>query len=159
MPTPTPPKPIVTSEPKSRAPDRCTKLEHIAELAYELDRLYSASIKLEEKPAFSELDQQTKKNIIDGVAFVARTPRCVPAQIHENWRKLHQELGWKFAEDGVLNREAKLHPWLLPFNRVPQHIRVKTYLFHSVVTTAVREIGTTGNVVYVEAPKTEQATS
>ena len=54
-----------------------------------------------------------------------------PEMSHESWMKERLENGWKYGEK--LNREAKIHPNLVPYNELPEKQKIKDHLFVNIV--------------------------
>jgi hypothetical protein len=132
-----------------------TKIELIGKIAYESDRIYTSDMGVEDKKPWGELSPEVKKGFLEGITFIAANPQVTAQALHEHWRLHMRNLGWVVAgENEVIDREAKRHPLLIPFNRIPQHLRVKAYLFHAIVTMAVKQIGVQGNV---EIPKNQES--
>lgn len=56
---------------------------------------------------------------------------------HESWCKMHIERGWKYGEK--FDPANKLHPNLLPWDKLPASVRVKAKIFE-IISKAGRDI-------------------
>lgn len=56
-----------------------------------------------------------------------------PEQSHEDWLSYKIEHGWKFGP--VKDADAKTHPLMIAYDRLPEHQKVKDALFSTIVLT------------------------
>lgn len=87
---------------------------------------------------FSQVSWElTPRNIqisaVDGVVYKLKNPNVTPEQMHDNWRKFKTEDGWIYGE--VKSLEAKTHPCLVPYVKLPTEQRIKDHLFSGIVTS------------------------
>jgi hypothetical protein len=57
--------------------------------------------------------------------------KSTPAEHHEQWRVHMIQMGWKYGREK--NLEAKTHPCLVPYDRLPDEQKAKDVLFLAIV--------------------------
>lgn len=89
-----------------------------------------------EQGDFSQLDWneapewQTKSAII-GVKFHLENPEAGDSASHDSWVAEKIADGWAYGE--VKDLEAKTHPCIVPFDKLPPEQQAKDTLFRSIV--------------------------
>jgi len=107
------------------------KIESIAKLAHNVNRVYCQSIGDYSQPDWNDAPAWQKTSAIDGVKFHLDNPDSGPEASHENWMKVKVEDGWVYGpkKDPV----EKTHPCMVPFDELPKEQQVKDKLFVAVV--------------------------
>ncbi len=82
-------------------------------------------------PAWEDCTDSHKEAMVNGVNFVLANPYAGDAASHENWMRFKTADGWKYGE--VKDENAKTHPCLVPFDKLPKAQQVKDALFRGVV--------------------------
>lgn len=106
------------------------KLEDIARTAHETNREYCASLGDMTVPPWEFAPNDMREGVIDGVLFHLAGERS-PASSHENWMRAKFAQGWVYGP--VKDYNAKTHPCLVPYEKLPQEQRAKDYIFRAVV--------------------------
>lgn len=80
------------------------------------------------QPWWAETDE-TRQSAISGVreARLGRTPR----HLHESWCIWKKEHGWRYGP--VKDPQAKTHPCLVDYGRLPEQQKIKDRLFIAIV--------------------------
>ena len=105
----------------------------IARVAYETNRAYCETLGDFGQGAWQYAPQWQRDTVINGVRAIKRGVVTRPEQSHENWMKEKYDEGWVWeAEKDV---DKKLHPCMVPFNKLPAEQQMKDYLFFTIVTT------------------------
>ena len=107
------------------------KIEHIAEIAHEVNRAYCQANGDNSQPAWKDAPDWQKKSAVNGVEFVLNNPDLTPEQSHENWLKQKIADGWQWGEKK--DPEKKTHPSMMPYDKLPLTERTKDYLFKGTV--------------------------
>ena len=82
--------------------------------------------------------QWQKDFYVRGVRFIlGYGGEVTPEMVHENWRQHRENLGWVY--DTNENAGAKRSPAMLPWNELPDNIRLQDALFIEAVVTALDE--------------------
>lgn len=105
------------------------EIEAIGRVCHEANRAYCLFTGDEGLPSWGDLGESYKESTRVGVrnALAGNTSQ----QLHESWMKERAEQGWKFGR--VLDRGAKIHPNLIPYDQLPETQRKKDALFLAVV--------------------------
>lgn len=96
------------------------------------DRYVSGALSV---PEWDELSPELHIGYVKAVRLIYAKRNLTPAQLHEEWRHSLEAQRWRYG----LNKDftLKLHPYLLPYNSLPKHVRQKNELFHAAVTLAL----------------------
>lgn len=109
-------------------------IEQIARITHEVNRAYCASLGDHSQPAWEDAPQWQKDSAIAGVkANIEGNPS--PEENHANWMKHKEAEGWKYG--AYKDPENKLHPCMVPYDRLPVEQRTKDHLFRAVVRAAL----------------------
>lgn len=107
------------------------KIEKIAEICHEVNRLYSESIGDTSQPEWNDAPIRQKVSAIDGVMFALDNWFLTPEEMHNNWMKHKKENGWVY---GIKKDEiAKTHPCLEEYHKLPYAQKIKDKLFIAIV--------------------------
>lgn len=81
--------------------------------------------------AWEDAPDWQRASAIEGVRFHLDNPEAPASAGHDNWSAEKIAAGWKFGE--TKDPEAKTHPCLLPFDRLPPEQQAKDHLFRGIV--------------------------
>lgn len=107
------------------------KVMVIAEVAYKVNRAYCEALGDESLKPWEILPDDVKNSFAQGVEFRLANPDDPASAQHEKWMEKKLEEGW--VEGEKLDREAKIHPLLVPFDQIPASLQAKDYIFMAVV--------------------------
>lgn len=107
-------------------------LEALAHIAHEANRAYCRSIGDDSQPAWDDAPEWQKHSARMGIegALGGNTPE----QQHESWMAVKVADGWVYGE--VKDPDAKTHPCMVPYNKLPAEQQVKDHLYSAVVKAA-----------------------
>lgn len=80
-------------------------------------------------PHWDALDETYRESSRKGVT--AALSGAGPKELHESWMKERTEQGWVYGIG--LDRAAKIHPCLIPYEQLPASQRRKDALFGAIV--------------------------
>jgi hypothetical protein len=109
--------------------------EQIAKTCHEVNRAYCESIGDMSQPAWENAPDWQKKSAVQGVKFYIGDSKATPEQMHENWSRVKVEDGWVYGE--IKDAEAKTHPCLVPYDKLPAAQQVKDSLFIAVIRSMI----------------------
>lgn len=80
-------------------------------------------------PPWEEAPAWQRESAIDGVRQALEG--ATPEELHAAWCEYKLQTGWVYGT--VKDAEAKTHPCLVPYEKLPEPQRAKDSLFHSIV--------------------------
>lgn len=104
----------------------------IAQVAHEANRalqIIQADPGIDPSPYWDHLDEETQISVIEGVEGVL--DGLTPEQSHKAWCVFKLQYGWVYGATKDL--EAKTHPCLVPYSKLPAEQRLKDDLFAVIV--------------------------
>lgn len=104
--------------------------EQIARVCHEANTAYCYVVGDSALPHWHDLTEDYQKSAIRGVEFTLANA-STPQLQHDAWMIERISQGWKYGP--VLDREAKIHPNLIPYDQLPVAQKVKDQLFMSIV--------------------------
>lgn len=111
------------------------KAEAMAEVAYEANRAYNDTIGNPWiDPPWAGLEPWYRAAIIDGVEGVLAGQ--LPPQLHSRWCAYYIQLGWTYGP--VKDLEAKTHPNLVSWDKLPPEQQLKDVLFREHILMLAR---------------------
>lgn len=113
-----------------------TEIEDIAKLCHEINKSYCEQIGDNTQASWDEAQAWQKQSAIDGVKFHLKNPDSKAEDSHNNWLTHKIKDGWTFGE--IKDPEAKTHPCIVPFNKLPLEQQFKDFLFLAAVRTGER---------------------
>lgn len=105
--------------------------EDIARVAYNVNRVYCASLGDQSFGPWEEAPEWQKNTNRLGVDFHIANPDATAAASHNSWLAVKESEGWKFGYKK--DPENKRHPCMVPFDELPLNQQAKDYLFKAVV--------------------------
>lgn len=113
------------------------KIEQIAELVHETNRVYCRLIGDNSQPAWINAPAWQRESAITGVTFRLNN-REAPASVQHNaWLKDKLADGWKYGP--VKDLEEKTHPCCVSYDELPWEQKVKDKLFVAIVNAFSKE--------------------
>jgi hypothetical protein len=107
------------------------KAVDIAKVAHEVNRAYGLSLGEENHLPWDEASDAVKASLVAGVEFRLANPDAPVSAQHEEWVKTKTADGWVYGE--AKDEEAKTHPCLVEYDKLPEDQKVKDALFCAVV--------------------------
>lgn len=86
-------------------------------------------------PSWDDLPEEVREGYVKAIRIIYAKRSFSPMQLHEEWRYSLEAQGWRYGLGK--NYLLKLHPYLLPYNALPKHVRQKNELFHVAVALAL----------------------
>ncbi len=105
----------------------------IAHVAHEANRALCKAQDDNEfaQPMWEDAPDWQTESALDGVSFHLRNPDAGPEASHENWLAMKIADGWVAGE--VKDPDAKTHPCMVSFARLPPEQQAKDHLFRAIV--------------------------
>lgn len=107
------------------------EIEKIAKACHEVNRAYCLSLGDASQPAWEDAPQWQKDSVILGVKLHVNNPNTGPQASHESWMDQKIADGWKYGP--TKDPEAKIHPCIVPFEKLPVEQQAKDFIFRAVV--------------------------
>ena len=107
------------------------EIEKIAKACHEVNRAYCLSLGDASQPAWEDAPQWQKDSVILGVKLHVNNPNVGPQASHECWMDQKIADGWKYGP--TKDPEAKIHPCIVPFEKLPVEQQAKDFIFRAVV--------------------------
>jgi len=80
---------------------------------------------------WEECDDELKDSVRAGIKLILEGNGLSAEEVHQAWMDQKAEDGWTVGE--VKDEEAKTHPSMVPYDKLPGLDRYKDYLFRSIV--------------------------
>jgi len=106
-------------------------IENIAIMCHEQNRLFCRMMGDFTQLQWDDAPDWQKESAIEGVKFHLKNPEAKPSASHESWMEHKSMDGWQYGPEK--DPEQKLHPCMVPFNKLPPEQQAKDVLFKSVV--------------------------
>ncbi len=106
-------------------------IESIAAICHEANRAYCRTIGDMSQPDWHHAPAWQQDSARKGVEFHLANPDAGDSASHDNWMKQKIEEGWVYGEEK--NPEAKTHPCIVPFDKLPLAQQLKDCLFRGIV--------------------------
>lgn len=105
-------------------------IEDVARVAHEANRAWCEAHGDFSQVPWIHAPAWAKSSAIDGVQFHRANPDAGDSASHDNWMRVKLAEGWKYGE--VKDADAKVHPCLVPFGRLPETQQRKDALFRAI---------------------------
>jgi hypothetical protein len=106
------------------------KIEDIARIVHEVNRVYCISIGDFDCKTWEESSELIKNSVIAGIKLQIKNPMS-PEQSHHEWMLYKKAEGWKFGY--IKNEGRKTHPNLVSYDSLDPRQRLKDTLFVELV--------------------------
>ncbi len=107
------------------------KIEQLARVCHEANRAYCASIGDDSQQPWESAPEWQRVSAINGVVFHIASPEAPASATHDAWVVEKLVNGWKFGK--VKDADAKTHPCIVTFDRLPIEQQRKDVLFRAIV--------------------------
>jgi len=111
-------------------------IDQVARVCHEANLAYCQAIGDPGLPHWDDLEEGYRDSTRAGVVGVLKG--STPEQSHESWRAERIVQGWVWGT--VLDRGAKVHPNLVPYDALPALQRIKDLLFLGIVKALSGEV-------------------
>lgn len=108
-----------------------TVLQMAARAAHEANRVYCNSLGDDTQLPWEESPDWLRESVVKGVLGIKNNPALTSAQSHSMWVAHKLANGWGFGE--LKDPEAKTHPRMVPYDKLPKNQQLKDALFGAVV--------------------------
>lgn len=102
----------------------------IAEVCHEANATYCRSLGDFSQKSWARASNEQRDSAMAGVSAHIENPHLLARQSHKLWCERKRADGWVA---GDLDRENKVHPCLVPFEALPEHLQKKDHLFKAIV--------------------------
>jgi len=109
-----------------------------ARLCHEVNRVFSVYTGDRSQVVWDKAPQWQRKSAIAGVQFKINNPKVSAKALHEEWVKKKEKEGWVYGK--VKDAEAKTHPSMVPYGKLPKSEKMKDKLFAAIVDTMFADI-------------------
>lgn len=106
-------------------------VEWAAGVTYEVIRGYALSLGDDARPPWDEAPADDRARYVFGVRMLLEGVVASPGELHRLWVDSMLADGWAYGPE--LNREEKVHPGLVPWDRVPPQEQAKGFIFRATV--------------------------
>lgn len=106
------------------------RIEEVARLCHEVNRAWCQIQGDDSQVPWEEAPQWQRESALAGVVAQVNN-KLTPRQQHEAWCDAKHADGWVYGPDK--DPQAKTHPCLVPYERLPPAQRAKDHLFVAVV--------------------------
>lgn len=113
------------------------RVEAIARACHEANRAWCEAHGDHSQAVWSNAEQWQRESAIEGIQVAL--DGATPEQQHEAWCESKRRDGWQHGL--VKDADAKTHPCLVPYDRLPEMQKIKDALFGSIVRTLAPPLG------------------
>jgi hypothetical protein len=106
-------------------------LAKIAKVCHQANKAFCEANDDNSQKDWHEAEKWQRESAIKGVAFRINNPDAGHDAQHNSWMQEKVDAGWVFGE--VKDAEAKTHPCIVPFEKLPKFQQQKDALFCAVV--------------------------
>lgn len=103
----------------------------VARIAHEANRALCDALGDTSQEPWIDAPHWQKSSAVDGVLYHLRVPDAGPEASHENWMAQKDRDGWTWGPKK--DPEAKTHPCMVPFDKLPPEQQAKDHLFRAIV--------------------------
>jgi len=108
-----------------------TEAVKVARITHEVNRQWCIYNGDDSQPAWDDAPQWQRDSAVQGVRFHVANPDAGDSASHESWMRQKEADGWVYGE--VKDPEAKEHPCMVPFDKLPPEQQFKDRLFRTIV--------------------------
>lgn len=102
-----------------------------AQAAHEVNRVYCLALGDSSQVAWDDAPTWQQDSALAGARFHHDNPAAGPSASHESWLAQKVADGWVYGE--TKDVDAKTHPCMVPFDRLPFSQQAKDVLFQTTV--------------------------
>jgi len=106
-------------------------LAKIAKVCHQANKAFCEAKDTNPQKDWHEAEEWQKESAIKGVAFRINNPDAGHDAQHNSWMQEKVDAGWVFGD--VKDAEAKTHPCIVPFEKLPKFQQQKDALFCAIV--------------------------
>ncbi|HDZ27766.1 hypothetical protein LCGC14_1355200 [marine sediment metagenome] len=106
-------------------------INDIAKVCHDANKSFCEIIGDESQLPWIDAPQWQRSSSVDGVIFNLNNPGGPPSGSHERWLMVKAAEGWKHGKNK--DPEAKTHPCILPFDKLPEEQQIKDHIFKAIV--------------------------
>ena len=111
--------------------------EQIANVCHNVNKAYCTALGDLSQPEWELAPDWQRASAIAGVkAHIESGLTMLPEDSHISWKKQKESEGWVFG--ALKDAEKKTHPCMVDYDQLPEHQKVKDYLFREVVHTLAK---------------------
>lgn len=107
----------------------------VAQICHEANRAFCLLNGDPALPNWGKLPEELQRSCLSGVLFTIANPEAGDSASHESWAAERMGQGWVYGP--TLDRDAKIHPNLVPFDQLPREQQFKDRLFRTIVLAAL----------------------
>lgn len=111
------------------------RIDDVARIAHEVNAAYCRATGDNSQPKWEDAPDWQRASAVDGVQNVASGTVSSPGDSHRSWLAQKERDGWVYGP--VKRPEAKEHPCMVPFDKLPPEQQVKDHLFLAVAKTCL----------------------
>jgi hypothetical protein len=104
-------------------------------VCHEANRAFSITVGDYSHQPWSDAPAWQKESAMQGVRFHYDNQFASPSDSHDNWMAEKIADGWVYGK--VKDPEAKTHPFLKPYNDLPQETKAKDHIFRGIVRSFI----------------------
>lgn len=106
----------------------------VAQICHEANRAFCAFNGDPTLPTWDNLPEDLQRSCLRGVLFTIGNMDAGDAASHDAWSAERLGQGWQYGP--TLDRDAKIHPNLVPFDQLPREQQFKDRLFRTIILAA-----------------------
>lgn len=107
------------------------RLEGIARIAHQINRALRMGMGEDGGPDWFAASAELRAGIVAGVKFHIDNPQASPSDSHKAWLNHKLAAGWAYGP--VKSEALKVHPCMVPFDKLPKDQQAKDWVFREVV--------------------------
>jgi hypothetical protein len=105
-------------------------IDATAKVCHEANRAWCELTQDFTQPHWEMAPDWQKNSARAGVRFHFSNPDSKPEDSHKEWFKAKEAEGWVYGD--TKDTEAKRHPCMVPFEKLPKSQQMKDHIFHAV---------------------------
>lgn len=110
-------------------------LKEIARICHEANRAVCQNNGDDSQPIWDAAPEWQRVSAEEGVKKVRDNPSITPEQLHQAWCDFKIADGWTYGD--VKDANAKAHPCLVPYDKLPESQRTKDVVFRAICSALI----------------------